>query len=298
MRVIIHFILFLVVCQVMAQEKKVELTPSKSIGKVRLQGKKNYTYYALSEETKTSYKVEGPGKLQINARVRISNDGFKSTPFRIKHVRSGKFVDTELVPELLAGNLKILNKSLKGTPSRSHKLVIDVPPGKHTYDFFKYRTDQKVHIRAFYQAAPKPIWQPMTLTTACSEKSIRYVESGTERVYHRITKQRPMGFSVSRSNRLRVIVRPEFTYSMLDETILKLKLENTSLGTSRIYKVNAQKSNKLEFTDDQKQTPGTATTFYIDLEVPSNTTEAYALSVVGGAKAALIRLSQDQNMLQ
>ena len=130
-----------------AQKKRVALVPKKSVGTVTLKGKSTYTYYALSETAKTEYYVEGPGQLEINVRVRVEGGEFKSKPFKLKHVRSGKYMEVEQVPELLAGNLTFKSKSLQGAPTKAHKMVIQVPPGKHKYTFFKHKTDQKAHIR-------------------------------------------------------------------------------------------------------------------------------------------------------
>ena len=121
------------------------------------------------------------------------------------------------------------------------------------------------------------------------EKPIRYVDSGTTRDYFSITRQDKFLFDAHGPLDMRVILRPEFSYAMLDETNLKIKLENINTGESKVYKVNARRSSKIEFVEDTRNTPGTSSTFYIDLDLPSNTTTTYAMSVVGGAKAALGR---------
>ncbi|MEM8894647.1 MAG: hypothetical protein AAGC88_08725 [Bacteroidota bacterium] len=297
MRTILLFTIVAISQLANAQEKRA-INPTKSVGKVKLEGQKVYTYHALSEQYRTVYKVTGPGKLYINVRVRIEDGAFKSDPFRIRHIRSGSYVEGVLVPELLAGNLKIQNKTLSGVPTRAHEVVIDVPPGKHEYEFYKDKTDQKVHIRAFYEAYPVPSWYDVEPLVMLKEKPIRYVDSGTKRDYYSITRQDKFLFDAHGPLDMRVILRPEFSYAMLDETNLKIKLENLDTGESKVYKVNARRSSKIEFVEDTRNTPGTSSTFYIDLDLPSNTTTSYAMSVVGGAKAALVRLSSDQRLIQ
>lgn len=292
---VLSILVLLTLAYAVGAQKKEVIEPSKYVAKVVLQGKNTYTYYALSEKSRTSFKVDGPGLLEINVRVRAEEGKFKSEPFKIRHVRSDKFMEVEAIPELLAGNLKFKSKTLTGTPTKLHKIVIDVPPGKHTYSFYKERTDQKAHMRAFYKAFPKPKWKAVDPLNMVNSKTIKYIKSGTEREYHQVTKQQGLQFDINDHGSYKVTVRPEFTYSMLDETILKLKLTNLSSGDTKVYKLNSRRSNKLEFVGDLKNTPGTASSFYINLDKPMNPTEIYEFTVQGGAKAAIIKLSKDQN---
>ncbi len=280
------------------QGKKVEISPKKSIAKVVLSGKSDYTYYALSENSKTEYQVTGPGQLHLNFRVRMDGEAFKSQPLKVKYVRSDNYVKSVDVPELLVSNLKFKSSSLEGHPSKSYQLVVNVPPGKHTYRFYKQATEQNAHMRAFYEAHPKPDWQDIKPTLMLDKKDVRFVKSGKTKSYYEITKQSGYDFSVSDTSRIRVIVRPEFSYKMLEETILKVKLQNLTTGQSKIYKITAHKSNKVEFVSDEKLTPGTSKIFYLNLPKPASGNDAYSISILSGAKAAVIRLSNDKNLIR
>ncbi len=295
---IITICLAFLVMPVLAQ-KKVEIAPKKSIGKVVLAGKKDYVYYALSDKSRTEYQVTGPGQLFLNFRVRIEEeDAFKSQPFRVKYIRNGNNVKTVDIPELMTSNLKFKSKSLAGHPSRPYKLVINVPPGKQTYRFYKQKTDQKSHMRAFYAAHPKPVWEDIKPTLKLDKKELRFVKSGVVRSYYEITKKAGFDFTVSDTSRIRVIVRPVFTYKMLEETILKIKLQNLTSGESKIYKINSDKSDKVEFVSDEKLIPGTSKTFYLNLPKPSGKADAYSVTLVSGSKAAIIRLSNDKKLIR
>ena len=176
-------------------QKKVEISPRKSVAKVVLAGKNDYTYFALSENSKTEYSVTGPGKMTLNFRVRIEGDEFRSEPFRVKYIRSEKHVATLEVPELLTGNLKFKSNDLQGNPTRLHKVDIAVPPGKQTYKFYKYKTDQKTSMRAFYEAYPKPVWVDLIPTWNLDKKEVLFIKSGTTRSYYRITKKSSFDFN-------------------------------------------------------------------------------------------------------
>ncbi len=277
-------------------QKKKELTPRKSIGKVTLKGKKEYTYYALSEKARTEYRVKGPGKLYLNFRVRLENDNFNSAPFKVKYTESSNNVRILEIPGLLSSNLKFTSKSLAGNPTKVHREVIHLPPGEHKLRFYKYRTDQKVHMRAFYQKDPAPKWRDLQPEQAIEKKEVRFVKSGKSQLYYRISKKTDFDFTLRDTARLRIIVRPEFTYRMLNETLLKIKVENLTTGKSATYKINSFRSSSLEFVQDKKHTPGRSRIFYLNLPKPENKADRYVVRLVSGAKGAVMRLSIDENL--
>ncbi len=277
-------------------QKKKEVIPRKSVGKVILKGKKEYTYYALSEKSRTEYRLKGPGKLYLNFRVRLENDNFRSEPFKIKYTESSNNVNILEIPGLLSSNLKFKGKSLTGNPTKIHREVINLPPGEYKLRFYKYRTDQKVHMRAFYQKDPTPKWKDLQPEKNIEKKEVRFVKSGKSQIYYRISKKTNFNFTLSDTTRLRVIVRPEFTYRMLNETLLKIKVGNLTTGETAIYKVNSFRSSSLEFVNDKKHTPGKSRIFYLNMPKPKNNSDKYSISLVSGAKGAVMRLSIDENL--
>ncbi|MDF1548636.1 MAG: hypothetical protein P1P88_12495 [Bacteroidales bacterium] len=296
-RKLIILSLLLITFEAIAQ-KKVEIFPDKSVATVILSGKKDYKYYALSEKSKTEYKVLGPGLLTLNFRVRIEGSAFKSEPFVVKYIRSKSHVETIKIPELLSSDIKLKNKNLQGDPSRLQQQIIKVPPGQHTFRIYKYKTDQKAYVRAFYNEFPKPKWEDLYPQEKLDKKDVRFVKSGLIKSYFRMSKQESFSFNVKDSSLIRVVVRPEFSYNMLEETMLRIKLTNLTNGELKIYKVNSKKSNKIEFVSDSKMTPGTSSIFYIYLKKPLNGEDKYSLRIISGAKAAVIRISKDKNQLK
>lgn len=276
-----------------SQHKK-ELTPQKSFAKVTLSGKKNYTYYALSEKRRTEYAVVGPGKLYLNFRVRLV-DIMQSEPIRVKYLKSSKFISTFEIPALIASNLKFKSKSLLGVPSKPYRLEIEVPPGRHIYTFYKYETEQKVHIRAFYKKYPKPDWLTIKPVNNIPIKTIKYTETGTEKTYYQITKDKGFDFTVTDSTHLRIIARPEFTFKMLDEIVLKLRLKNLTTGESTTYKMYSKKSSAIIFPNDNETTPGYSSIFYLELDKPKGKEDQYSINLIKGSKAAIIKVSKISN---
>ncbi len=275
-----------------AKPKKVRLTPVKSVAKVLVQGKKTHTYYALSSKSKTEYLVKGPGKIYINVRSRAKTGDFKTESFSIKYKR-GKFVKTLKIPTLKVSALKYKNEKILGLPTRKKQLVIKVPPGTHRYVFNKTTKEPKAHIQVYFEKKPRPAWTEIKPENTIPSQDIRYVKSGVVRTYHQLSETSSFNFSITDSERIKVLLRPEFSYVMLDEIELKIRLTNQNKNTSKVYKINSHRSNELEFVTEKKKIPGTSQTFYLNLAKPSSASEKYSISLESGAKSAIIRLFLD-----
>lgn len=276
------------------QTKKKLLTPRKSVAKVVLTGKNDYTYYAMSQTDQTAYEVTGPGVLEINCRVRLEGNTFVSKPFSIKCYTGKSNLKSYFVPKLKAGNLKMKNSSLKGTPTRMHTFTIDVPPGKYRYRFYK-GTSQKVYIKARYKRLPKPKWEAMNPENSVTQKTVKFVKSGKERTYYSLEKQTSgFEFTLKDSTEIKLVVRPEFDYKMLGSAQVKIKVRNQRTGKETIYKMTCNKSSAVIFKNDKKHTPGRSKEVYVTLP-GSSAGDKYSISLVNGAKRVSIRVFQKQN---
>ena len=295
MKTIISSLLMVAMMMPAIAQKKKEIKPTVSVAKVTLVGKKEYSYYALSEKSKTQYVVTGPGKLTLNYRVRIEDNSFESKPFQVNCYRSDKTTFPIEVGALKSGNLKFKSTKLVGSPTVSEKIELDIPPGKHTLKFYKVNTKQKVYMKALYAAAPKPKWTEVDPNPPLVKKDVKFVKSGTVRSYNQVSKENGFTFETSNQALYRVIVRPEFSYRMLDETTVKLEIKNITTGDVKVYKFNPKRSSKLEFVDDKKNIPGTKSTFYLNLGTQDGKPEKYEVRLVSGAKNGLVRISKDSN---
>ncbi|MEM9024048.1 MAG: hypothetical protein AAGB22_09920, partial [Bacteroidota bacterium] len=204
----------------------------------------------------------------------------------------GEHVSFFNVPELLASNQRFGGTALTGVPSRHFRYAIQVPPGRHSYRFYKDGTDQRASVRVFYEAHPKPQWADIAPLDALDNVVLKYTKSGKERSYVKLMKHEAFRFAVTDTTRLRILLRPEFTYRMLEATILKVKLTNTLTMEETVFKVDARRSKSLEFVGQADKVPGTLNTIYLNLP-PSEAPAMYELSLVGGTKAVAVRLSND-----
>ena len=276
-----------------SQTKKKLLTPKKSVAKVVLTGKNDYTYYAMSQTDQTTYEVVGPGKLELSCRVRLEGNTFESKAFSIKCYTGKSNLKSYSVPQLKAGNLKMKSASLKGTPTKMHTLTIDVPPGKYRYRLYK-GTAQKVYIKARYKKLPKPKWVVAAPNNAVTTKTVQFVKSGKERMYYSLTKQgTAFEFTVKDSADVKLLVRPEFDYKMLGTAQVKIKVRNQRTGEETVYKMNCGKSSSVVFKDDKQHTPGSSKAVYLTLPA-SASGDTYEITLVNGAKRTSIRVFTKQ----
>lgn len=276
-------------------QKKKQIKPIKSVAKVTLVGKREYAYNALSEKQQTTFEVTGPGVLYVNNRIRLENGEFKSTECIVKCLRSDDRVQIERVPSLMAGNLKLKNKKLSGSPTKKHVFEIEVPPGKHKYKFYKHKTDQKVYIRTFYKQYPSPVWKSVSSESNVEERKIRYTKSGKTQTYALLNKgSDAFDFSIKDKSQLRIVVRPQFNNKMLDNVQLKIGVLNEKTGKEQIYKMNSSRSRQTEFVNDKAHKPGSAKIIYVKLDKPVLDSDRYKIRLVSGPKAAVIRVTENQ----
>ncbi len=274
------------------QTKKL-LTPKKSVAKVVLTGKNDYTYYAMSQTDQTTYEVTGPGVLEFDTRVRLEGNVFESKAFSIKVYTGKSNLKSYSVPKLKAGNLKMKSAKLKGTPTKKHTFTIQVPPGKYRYRLYK-GTSQKVYIKARYKKLPKPKWEALSPNKPVTEKTLKFTKSGNERTYYSLAKQSTkFEFTVKDSTDIKLIVRPEFDYKMLGTAQVKIKVRNQRTGKETIYKMNCGKSSTTTFKNDKQHTPGKSKEVYFTLPA-SGKGDTYEISLVSGAKRAAIRVFSKQ----
>lgn len=274
------------------QTKKL-LTPKKSVAKVVLTGKNDYTYYAMSQTDQTTYEVTGPGVLEVDTRVRLEGNVFESKAFSIKVYTGKSNLKNYSVPKLKAGNLKMKSAKLKGTPTKKHTFTIQVPPGKYRYRMYK-GTSQKVYVKARYKKMPKPKWEALSPNKAVTQKTVHFNKSGKERTYYSLAKQSSkFEFTVKDSTDIKLIVRPEFDYKMLGTAQVKIKVRNQRTGKETIYKMNCGKSSATIFKNDKQHTPGKSKEVYLTLPASSKG-DTYEISLVNGAKRASIRVFAKQ----
>lgn len=280
------------------QSKKKLLAPKKSVAKVVLTGKNDYTYYALSQTNQTTYEVTGPGVLEFNCRVRLEGNTFASQPFTIKCYKGKSSLKSYSIPKLKAGNLKIKSASIKGTPTKMHTFTVQVPPGKFRYRLYK-GTTQKVYIKARYKRLPKPTWKAVSPQNTVAKKIVRFNKSGKERDYYSLAKGgSSYDFMVKDSMDLKLIVRPEFDYKMLGTAVVKIKVRNQRTGKETIYKMTCKKSSAVVFKNDKQHTPGRSKTMYLKLPPSKASVDRYSISLVSGAKRASVRVLNKVKAIQ
>jgi len=287
--VVVTFFLFAVTPRLEAQYKQ-EVKPTKFVNLVPMVGDSDFVYYALSEKSKTTIEVQGPGDLIVYNRVRLEKNQERSKPYYLKYLLDNKRIISEKIGPQTKSSKVTYKGNLKGTPSKADKITIQIPPGKHTLNFYKYKTKNKAHVRFVYEQKAKPHWIDQTPLTALEPVGITHITSKKTQNYYRIDANQGFSFSANNQQRIRVYLRADFTYKMHGNNVLRLVLKQGSSEIST-YKITCQKSNKVEYANDKKHIAGALEKIYIDL--PKGVDQTYELQLKEPGKSAIIRVSLD-----
>ena len=284
-------LLVLLSSNVCAQKK--ELKPKKFVGTVHMIGSTDFIYYALSEKTKTSIEVTGPGLLTLYNRVRLENNAKLSTPYYLKYTLDNKrIVSRKIGPQAISSKVKYKSKKLKGKPSKADKENIKIPPGQHTISFYKYKTKQKAHIRFVYEQKEKINWNELKPENDLKKVTLQYLKTKKEQQYYRVDDAKEFSFTTTKSHsKIRVFLRADFDYKMHSENIIRILLKEKGEKTTT-YKLTCFKSKKVENRTDKKLIPGKLEKLYID--IPLKGDHSYGLLLKDPKKSALVRVFVDK----
>ena len=273
------------------QAQQSEIKPKKFVSAVYMNGSSDFIYYALSEKSKTTIMVNGPGKLTVYNRVRLENNVAQSTPYYLKYIVDGKKVATKKVgPQKLSKKVRYKNSKLKGKPSKADKETILVSLGKHQITFYKYKTKQKAHVRFVFTPSKKIKWKEMADSTL-SKINLQYVKTKKSNQYTRIDQNQSFHLVTGKENKkIRIFLRADFTYKTHTTNTVRLVLKSED-GTQKVYKLTTKKSNTVENLSDKHLIPGKLEKIYIDL--PLEKEQSYELSLKDKNQSALIRVFID-----
>lgn len=281
----------LFVSQLASAQKKVELRPAKFVGIVILDGKKDYTYYALSEKSKTTLKVKGPGKLTVYARPRLENGATESRSFGIKYTIDEKVIKVKRIGKLLKSDKFSYKGKLEGAPTKAGKFVINIPPGSHKLSFFKNRTYQKVHARFVFKPEKKPSWKDLQPQDSLELVQLASAKSSKQRKYFRIDREKGFKFETTGKSRLRILVRTEFDYKMHLENDIRIAIKQDG-KVIKTYKISSKRSSNMAYVNEKKLIPGTLQKIHVTIPEGKHN---YEIIVKDRKKSAVIRVSEDQN---
>lgn len=276
---------------ILAQKKK-EIRPKKFVNLVYMTGSSDFVYYALSEKSRTTIEVTGPGNLTVYNRVRLENNKQASAPYYLKYIMDDKRITSEKIgPQEISKKIKYKNK-LQGTPSKADKEIIKIPPGKHRISFFKYKTKQKAHVRFIFQPTEKMNWKEITAANNLDPVNIQYSKTKKQQQYYRITNKTGFSFQSDNNRKIRIFLRADFDYKMHRENVIRFVLKKNGVPL-KTYKVTCKKSNTVQNLSNKSLIPGALEKIFID--IPSNGKDHYEIVLKDPKKSAMIRVFLGKN---
>lgn len=288
---IVVLILFFVATISNAQK---EIKPLKFLTTVQLTGPSDFIYYALSEKVKTALVVEGPGELTLYNRVRLNTNEKESKPYFLKYTLNNKMIISKKIgPQTASQKIKYKSTKVDGVPSVVDKVIIKIPPGKHKLNFYKCKTDQKVHVRFMYKQEIKTNWKEIKTKNDLKQVVILNLKSKKTQNYSRIDNFQRFKFSTNEDNsKIRVFLRADFNYKMHSQNVCRVILKENGKNIAT-YKITCHKSKVVENKTDKKLIPGSLEKLYID--IPVNGKHNFELLLKEPNQSALVRVFIDES---
>jgi hypothetical protein len=278
--------------KVAKSKRKNTIKPTKYIGKVVLKSKKSHTYYALSEKSKTTLKLGGPGKMKIFLRVRLENNALKSRPYFISYTIDDKIKKTvKIESEDISSKMRYKTK-IAGFPSNASTFSINVPPGKHVIYFHKNNTDQKIHASFSFKKEKQPEWIESKSLVVLDAVPIKYnEEKGQVKEYSRVTNIKKFTITAKEVTYLKILVKAELSNTVQSNDFVHLILEENNVPL-KTFRITGKRSISTEYVNEKKLIPGNTNVIYFKIPKGFHTYNLYTKDL---DKTALVQVYTAKN---
>lgn len=264
------------------------IAPKTYKNSLSLIGNKSYTYYEISDTLKTKVVVQGPGILVVNNRAAISSSARQTQPYTLGYTINGRLRYSHRIPALVRSKELNFKDAKIGIPSISHRLKINIPPGKHTLLFSSdFNENQKLLSRFIYQSTQDYDWEELSSLQTNPKVFIVHPHLKKKREYTRIDAEKGFVFRSDKHTKVRIYFRAEFNYKLYEQSTLRFKLLKNG-NCEATYKATCFRSDEAEYETERHFVPSTLRKYYIDLDVDRN--DVYELILNDPNQSAIVRV--------
>jgi len=265
--------------------KKIKLKPQNSnIKPLSILWGASFKYYKLNSEKLTKIELNDYGKLIVYTRMRMSED--KKTQYSFSY-RIDDLKRKKLTIDGVDLSKKATYKSIQipETPSTYQKTTIDI---KKDYQSILFSSDDQIDARfVFVKKVADKGWNEV-VTSNRTQIPLLVKKDNQVRFYNKITTTKTFDFKIdtNKPTKLKVYIRGEFTYEMLDNNDYEIVLTDNGkiLNT---YKLSCHRSKVMKYKSNDDLIPGTLDKLIID--VPDGK-HNYSIRVNNRGKTALVRV--------
>ena len=236
---------------VAGKKKTVTLVPLNGTPVTIVVNEKEKEYYTLSPRNPVKLQVDGPGKLEVISRLKLSRDNADVQKYSVR-VTEGK--NTLKVQSTQTDKSDATFKLSQDVASKSRKFSLTIPDGSFTYEFFLDDTPAEAAVRFLLEPAKgrrnlvaiEPLSYDKIVTAKINENLIAYYVA---------SRERGVQFRVVGPTRVEVNARLNYDQTMKGEQ--KYSLLVTEAGKQVAQKLlQTSKSVGLAYEDWKEVVPG------------------------------------------
>ncbi|MBE0637148.1 MAG: hypothetical protein IH598_01340 [Bacteroidales bacterium] len=242
---------------------------------ILVSGKTSY-YYSLSSEKASVISVNGPGKLRIITRARLSPTKESKATYQIRYVVNGGIPQYSKISGATRAEAASYAGDISGVPAQGKEIEIALGRGSHTIEFFL--SDASVHVEARYLFTPtkgqKLEW--ISYSPNAPSEPVELISKETNVKYYRFSKQKPLKVEITGPTELRVLTRIENHFNMKGRIHYRLQVRDND-AILNTYQLSSTHSEEAVYRDNSKLIPGKPCEFVIEVPKGKHVYEIYPL---------------------
>jgi hypothetical protein len=187
-------------------QNTIKIVPKTENEKIVITGKRPYDYFALNEDKAVKVKIKGPGELIMYTRVLLDKDKKKSTDFIVKHTKDKKKPHVNNVnPLSIDPAVKASGKAV----TIENKMLISVPPGNHSYLFYKKGSNEMIYSHYAFRKGKTMNWNKANSKTNLEKVVLTSLDKKKTNDYYRINEKQVFIGQANPGDYLKLVLRSE-----------------------------------------------------------------------------------------
>jgi hypothetical protein len=269
-------------------QKAKKIVPKTENEKIVITGNKAFDYYALNEDKAVNVEMKGPGELIMYTRVLLNKDQKKSTDFIVKFAKDKKKPHVSIIDPL---DIDPTAKSSEKAVTIENKMLISVPPGKHSYLFYKKGSTEAIYSHYAFRKGKKMNWNKANSKTNLENVVLTSLDKKKTSDYYRINEKQVFIGQANPGDYLKLVLRFECDKTDLKSVKTKIALSVDGKVVQK-YTLFYKPTKKRVYKNEIGKVPGKPKeVVFLIPKMSSNKTIDYQIAVLDNNKNALVSMN-------
>jgi hypothetical protein len=265
-----------------------KIVPKTVNEKIVITGNKAYDYYALNEDKAVKVEMEGPGELIMYTRVLLNKDQKKATDFIVKFTKDMKKPHVSNIDPL---NVDPIAKTSGKAVTIENKMLISVPPGKHSYLFYKKGSAEAIYSHYAFRKGTTMNWNKANSKTNLEKVVLTSLDKKKTNDYYRINEKQVFIGQANSGDFLKFVLRSECDKTDLKSVKTKIALSIDGKVVQK-YTLFYKPTKKMVYKNEIGKVPGKPKeVVFLIPKRSSNKTIDYQIAVLDNNKNALVSMN-------